>query len=457
MSDDARYVDLSAPAEVPWLAGVLEEAGFEAWAVGGAVRDALSGSAPEDWDLTTSARPADVRRAFRRTVPIGIEHGTVGVIGRSGRMYEVTTYRRDVETFGRKARVVFADRLEEDLARRDFTINAVAWHPLTHEVRDPHGGMRDLEDRILRTVGDPELRFAEDRLRVLRALRFAGRFHLRIEEATERAVSASADKLGNLSAERVREELWKVLSLQREASATLRLYERSGVLVALYPELAACLVARGDDLDGTGWDFLMRAVDAVSPAHPRVRLAALLHLTAPIGGGDGTGEGGEGAMADPGHRAAAAAAAARTVLRRLRCSNADIDTVTHLIAQHASLPSADAPDPDIRRWVRRVGRDHLRAMFRLLLAICRAQPATGRFESEVLILWRRARTVARSPVPLAVSDLAISGDDLRAIGITPGPLYGVILQQLLERVTDEPALNEREALLTLARAEAEKL
>src|SRR5690554_2547911 len=154
-----RSVKLGAPDDLVDIVRRRERAGHPAWAVGGAVRDALAGIEPEDWDVATAARPEDVRRIFPRTVPVGIEHGTVGVLSRSGRMYEVTTFRRDVETFGRKARVRFSDSLEDDLERRDFTINAVAWHPLTGEVRDPHGGMDDLRDRVLRTVGEPRERF----------------------------------------------------------------------------------------------------------------------------------------------------------------------------------------------------------------------------------------------------------------------------------------------------------
>ena len=167
-----------APPAATWIVRTLEEAGHETWAVGGAVRDVLLGRPAGDWDLTTHARPTDVRRIFRRTIPIGVEHGTVGVLARDGTMYEVTTFRKDVQTDGRHAVVEFASTLDEDLARRDFTINAIAWHPLREELRDPFGGAVDLGHGVLRTVGAPEERFREDYLRVLRALRFAGRFGL---------------------------------------------------------------------------------------------------------------------------------------------------------------------------------------------------------------------------------------------------------------------------------------
>ncbi|MDH3421587.1 MAG: polynucleotide adenylyltransferase, partial [Gemmatimonadota bacterium] len=145
----------SAPPAVGWIARTLEEGGYDTWAVGGAVRDAYMGRPSGDWDLATRATPREVQKLFRRTVPIGIDHGTVGVLARDGTMYEVTTFRKDVETDGRHAVVSFADTIEEDLARRDFTVNAVAWHPLREVLLDPFGGVGDLERRILRTVGAP--------------------------------------------------------------------------------------------------------------------------------------------------------------------------------------------------------------------------------------------------------------------------------------------------------------
>jgi tRNA nucleotidyltransferase/poly(A) polymerase len=424
--------------EVRRIARELSAAGYEAWAVGGAVRDALAGHPAGDWDLTTSAHPGEVRRVFRRTVPIGIEHGTVGVLGKDGTLYEVTTFRRDVETFGRKARVAFADTLDEDLQRRDFTINAVAWNPLTGELRDPHGGVLDLHDRLLRTVGDPGERFAEDRLRVLRALRFAGRFDLRIDPSTWSAIRHSADKLEMLSAERIREELMKVLALA-SPSIALRLYAESGVLGALYPELQACVGAALDGGGGAGedvWTHLLAVVDAVAPHRRTLRLAALLHeIGRPAG--------------EEGH-AGRGAALAREVLRRLKSSNAQMDTVVHLIAHHTPLPDPGAPAPELRRWARLVGQAYLPDLFRLRIAHCRA----GAPEVEarrLLALRRRIRALLRHAPPLDVGDLAINGADLRALGIPTGPLYGEILRELLEEVLDDPSINTREALIELVK------
>lgn len=437
-------VDLGPPSEVRRIARHLESAGFETWAVGGAVRDALRGHAPGDWDLTTAARPIDVRRLFKRTVPIGIEHGTVGVLGKDGHLYEVTTFRRDVETFGRHARVDFADTLAEDLERRDFTINAVAWHPLTGELRDPHGGVQDLEAGVLRTVGEAAERFAEDRLRVLRALRFAGRFDLEVEPITWDHLVQSADKLGNLSPERIREELYKVLGGQARPSGTLRLYERSGVLKALYPEIQAC-VGWMDETGRELWAVQLDAVDALPRGRTILRLAALLHAVGrPVVSGDP-----EELVEEVPAYASAGASIVWPLMRRLKASNADSNRVAHLVAQHAGLPGPEAPAPELRRWLRRVGRDFYRDVLRL----CRAV-AAARGGGEVLDLCRsirRIRKLAQGHPPLEVADLAIGGAELRAAGIPAGPLYGEILRDLLERVTDEPELNTPERLIRIVR------
>ncbi len=446
--------DLAPPAEVRRIARRLEEAGFSTWAVGGAVRDALAGIPPGDWDLTTAARPADVRRIFRRTVPIGIEHGTVGVLGKDGHLYEVTTFRKDVETFGRRARVAFAATLEEDLERRDFTINAVAWHPLTGEVCDPHRGLEDLRRGVLRTVGDPAERFREDRLRVLRALRFAGRFRLRIEEGTWKALRAATPGLLELSAERVREELFKVLGGLETPSVSLQLYADSSALAVLYRELQACVGVQEPDTGEDIWTHLLRTVDAIPRHRTLLRLAALLHDV----GKPPTREEREGTVHFPQH-AQTGAALARDLLRRLKCSNAEIDRVTHLLAQHSDFPTTDAPDAQVRRWLRVVGRDYLRDLFRLRFASCRARAHAGAETAAagqaLLTLAHRARQLLVARSPLEISDLAIGGNELRALGIPRGPLYGVVLRDLLERVTDDPSLNTPEQLLAIVQGDIE--
>ncbi|HEU0053191.1 MAG TPA: CCA tRNA nucleotidyltransferase, partial [Longimicrobium sp.] len=365
--------DLRPPDDVVRIARRLEEAGYSTWTVGGAVRDALAGHpGGGDWDLTTAARPREVQRLFRRTVPIGLRFGTVGVLGKDGHLYEVTTFRRDVETDGRHAVVSFSDTVEEDLQRRDFTINAIAWHPHTREVRDPHGGLADLRAGVLRTVGDARERFREDRLRVLRALRFAGRFGMAIDPATWEAAREAAPDLPALSAERVREELMKVLKEVDEPGASLRLYEASGALAALYPEWAACVGVHdgGEDV----WSHLLRSAAALPRNAPFLRLVALLHDA-----GKPRTRTEDGAF--PRH-AEAGAAAALGMLTRLKYSNAERDRAVHLVAQHEELPRSDAPAPEVRRWLRRVGREHWRDLLRLAEADAsgRASPDPARLK-----------------------------------------------------------------------------
>lgn len=444
MTETVVRRDLPAPDDLKWIVRTLTSRGFEAWAVGGGVRDALSGRVPGDWDVTTSAPPREVQRAFRKTIPVGIAHGTVGVLSKSGQLFEVTTFRRDVETDGRHARVVFSQTLEEDLARRDFTINAVAWHPLTGEVRDPHGGMADLERGVLRTVGDPDLRFEEDRLRVLRALRFAGTFDLRIEPETWTAIRAFASRLDNLSPERIREELWKVLTTQARPSASLHLYAESGALAHLYPEIEAIRHEGAGDGSGESWQGLLRCVDSVPRTRPILRLAILLHKV----GGAGTER-----STSPRH----AAAVARGVLQRLRFSNAIADEITHLIAHQSSLPDTGASDPAIRGWVRVVGREYVHHLFRFRIALHRGMGSgQGASSESIPDVFRSVRRVLRERPPLSVADLAVNGGDLRAAGIPPGPHYGRILGRLLDHVIEHPEDNEREKLLNLLGTEAEE-
>jgi putative nucleotidyltransferase with HDIG domain len=442
--------DLHPPPEVVRIARRLEDAGFSTWAVGGAVRDALAAHGSRgDWDLATAARPRDVQRLFRRTVPVGIAHGTVGVLGQDGELYEVTTFRRDVETYGRHAKVSFSDTVEEDLERRDFTINAVAWHPLTREVRDPHGGLPDLRAGLLRTVGDPRERFREDRLRVLRALRFAGRFGLRIDPATWEAAVEAAPELVHLSAERVREELLKVLREVERPSVSLRAYERSGALAVLYPELRACVGV--DDGGEDVWSHLLRTADALPQGLEGLRLAALLHDL-----GKPRTRTAEGDAVDFPDHAAAGAALARGVMTRLKFSNAERDRTVHLVAQHESLPRSDAPGPEVRRWLRRVGRGYVRDLLRLEAANARGRPRPdpGRLR-EAQALADRAEAELRSGAPLEIGDLAIGGEELRALGLPAGPRMGEVLRGLLEAVTDDPSLNTSGALEELVRRRIE--
>jgi tRNA nucleotidyltransferase (CCA-adding enzyme) len=434
---------LRPPPAVFEIAQKLSHAGHDVWAVGGAVRDALLGMPVGDWDLATSARPEEVRRIFRRTVPIGIEHGTVGVLAPDGVMYEVTTFRRDVETSGRHAVVEFAQTIDEDLSRRDFTFNAVAWHPIHDEVRDPHGGLADLKNATLRTVGDPTQRFAEDYLRVLRGLRFAGHFVLDVEPDTWDALRAAVPQLGMLSAERVREELFKVLGKTPHASAALRYYAHAGVLEQLYPELSA--LNGSEDLE-PAWLRSLRAVDALPVSRPVLRLTALLHA---IGMPAARARDLRGGFRYTGHEPVGAEKA-EALLRRLRASNADIERVTSLVLRQSDLFPPDAPDSGVRRWLLHVPPELVADLFRLRIALWRAEPTTGG-DADLSERWRHVRRVLAQQPALSTNELAIDGRDLKSFGLEPGPHFGEILRTLLMRVVDDPALNDRDTLLSMVK------
>jgi tRNA nucleotidyltransferase (CCA-adding enzyme) len=439
---------MDPPPAVQRIAARLEEAGFETWAVGGAVRDRVMGRPTGDWDLATRARPDEVRRLFRRTVPIGIEHGTVGVLD-AGRLYEVTTFRRDVETFGRRAVVEFADRVEDDLARRDFTINALAWHPATGRLLDPFDGRADLAAGLLRTVGAPKDRFAEDYLRILRALRFAGQFQLSIESRTWAALRDAVPHLVQLSAERVREELVKVLTQTRVASRALDLYRESGALDPLLPELAA-VAAMGEPEAGAGlWAVTTRAVDAVAPSRTTLRLGALFHA---VGMPVARARDLRGGWRYTGHEVAGGRKADE-IMYRLRASNADRERVVRLVRHQHDLFPPDAPDAGVRRWLRYVGPDLVPDLFRLRFALWKAGAPGDPPPGDLVSRWRTARRVLRARPALTTYDLAIGGAELMGLGLQPGPRFREILDDLLERVTDDPSLNQRESLEEIVRQE----
>lgn len=383
---------LHIPPEVREIAQVLEAAGHETWCVGGAIRDALLGDAGGDFDLATAAPPEVVQRLFRRTVPVGLRFGTVGVLDRHQRLHEVTTFRRDVQTDGRHAVVEYGVSLVDDLARRDFTINAIAYHPLRNAWADPFGGEADLAGGVVRAVGEAAARFREDYLRILRGLRFAARLDFAIEPATWAAAVAAAPGLAGLSAERVRDEWFKGLRTARTVARLVTLWRTSGAAAILLPELGEPAAAPGADRP---------------PRDPVVLTAAL--CTAP--------EAVLRRLKAPGHEIARAAAMAR-----------------------GPLEPAAGDDASVRRWLSLTGGaadDLIR-----LWEVRHAEQAP--WAAPVAAIRARGE-------PLFREDLAVTGHDLLAAGVPRGPGLGRVLDRLLDRVLAEPALNTPETLLRLAR------
>jgi tRNA nucleotidyltransferase (CCA-adding enzyme) len=426
---------VSPPRAVRQIAERLERAGFETWCVGGAVRDALLGHPHLDWDLATSATPQDVQRLFRRTVPVGIDFGTVGVLDDDGLMHEVTTFRRDVHTDGRHATVEFGASLEDDLARRDFTINAIAVSPRTSEIRDPFGGRADIERRIVRAVGVADERMREDRLRALRAIRFAARLGFAIEPETWQAIIRSAPHLTRLSRERVKQEIEKTVEQTRCPSEAFALWRSSGALSSLVPALhsqPAIAFASADHIPRP--DATRRAERCDARRSNRI-LSFFLDAPAPE---------------------------VRAALHDLRFSNTDVRTMTRLAELWSALfarvseamlgGDVIVTDATIRRWAAAAGRTQLPAFLRLASARWAAQRDAGvaaPAPERVKAVYRRALRIGyRDPIELA--DLSVDGEDLLREGIARGPALGKILRALLDWVVEDPSRNARDQLLTRA-------
>jgi poly(A) polymerase/tRNA nucleotidyltransferase (CCA-adding enzyme) len=444
-------VDIRPPDSVLAILERLWASGHAGYVVGGSLRDILLGREAHDWDLASDARPERVQELFPGTVYENA-FGTVA-IREGGRVHELTTFRTDHDyaDFRRPHRVEFGDRIELDLARRDFTVNAMAWGaeaPLHGETAvpalvDPHGGLADLALDYLRAVGDPLVRFEEDALRMVRAVRLATTLDLDIEAATLAAIQATAPLVGHLSGERISTELQKLLAAP-EPSRGLRLVAATGMLAVLWPDLAAQQGVPqnkipGDDL----WDHTLRTVDAAPPDRPVVRLAALLHDI-----------GKPATMADGHflHHDRVGAELAMTFLDRLHVPRATAEQVVHLVRAHMFTYDPTWGDAGVRRFIKRIGRDSLEPLFALREAdnVGSGQPPDGHRLDE---LRRRVNEQLEGDMVLERGDLAIDGDDLIAeLGLSQGPRLGRIIDALVERAIADPAINDRPTLLLLAQS-----
>lgn len=418
---------LRIPTDVLEIARILEEAGHEAWCVGGAIRDTLLGEPNTDYDIATSATPDVVQTLFQRTVAVGERFGTIAVRIRR-RYHEVTTFRRDVTTDGRHAEVAFGVSLSEDLARRDFTINAIAYHPLRHEWRDPFQATRDLEARVIRAVGVAEQRFQEDYLRILRGLRFAARFGFEIDPDTWAAMRATVEGLRHLSAERVREEWYKGLRTARSLRRLLDLWMESGAARIWLPELLIeAPMTPTPAVSPTGSPLVRRHAHVGRLPERAAALPAALR------------EHSEDIPRDPVLLTTLLCMDPVAVLVRLKASNAEIARAAAALTGPVE-PDGNAPI-GVRRWMAAVGdaADDLTHLWRL------QHGATAPWAETM-------RGVRERGDPLNRRHLAVTGAELQEVGIPAGPQMGAILDRLLTYVVDDPSLNTREELLARAKA-----
>ncbi|HEX7473380.1 MAG TPA: HD domain-containing protein [Candidatus Limnocylindrales bacterium] len=436
-------VALSIPAAVLELMDRLRANGQQAYVVGGSLRDRLLDRTPIDWDLTTDARPERLLELFPQA-RYENAFGTVQVD-----LVEITTFRSDHEyaDFRRPHHVEFGDRVELDLARRDFTVNAMAWGGAPGEpshLVDPFGGRRDTERRLLRAVGDPSTRFGEDALRMLRAARLAAVLEFTVEPATRAALASSAHLAGHLSGERIVAELGKLLDAPRP-SIGLRILADAGLLAAIAPPLDAQRGVAQNKIPGEDlWDHVVRSVDATAAAGRRrtVRWAALVHdIGKPVTAADGHFYGHDVVGAE----------LAGDLLRGWHAPRETIDEVTHLVRQHMFAYDDAWSDGAVRRFIAKVRPERLDDLFALREAdsLGSGIPADA---GALTTLRNRVAAELAANVALDLRGLSIDGDDLiRELGLAPGPAIGRVLHALLERVMNEPDINRPATLLALAR------
>lgn len=455
---------IEIPTGAAYILQQLNKHGYEAYIVGGCVRDSLLGKQPNDWDITTSAKPEEVKAIFHRTIDTGIQHGTVTVLvdreildDGSGSLashtdyaFEVTTYRVDgVYTDHRRPEsVCFTASLEEDLKRRDFTINAMAYNP-EQGVIDIFGGQEDLEKGIIRCVGEASERFDEDALRILRAVRFAAQLDFVIEDQTREAMRDQAKFLEDISVERICTELTKMI-VSKHPERLEEAYEL-GLTNIFLPEFDRMMQTPQNNpyhLYDVGRHTLqvMRAVSAT----PVLRYAALLH---DVGKPKCKTTDETGVDHFYGHQELSAKMA-RTTLRRLKLDNDTIDQVCRLVKNHDYGLSGDGPGmKSFRRFVAQLGAEHFADFLEIRKGDMAGQSAYHLEQRRQVIAHMEAMyaEIIEQKQCLKLSELAIGGKDLIAIGVKPGPDMGRILKALLNRVLEEPELNTREQLLAIVK------
>lgn len=422
----------------------LTAAGFQAYAVGGCVRDSLLGTVPGDWDICTSALPEETEACFSdlRVVETGLKYGTVTVIFQ-GVPYEITTFRSDGNYLDhrRPRQVNFVRTLKEDLLRRDFTINAMAVG-LDEEIQDPFGGRQDLTDGIIRCVGDPDTRFTEDALRILRGLRFASRLGFSIAPETAAAMERNKNLLSYVSGERIYKELTGIL-IGTYAQSVLEQY--GGVLAAVLPEIQPSMgfLQRNPFHNRDVWQHTLEALGKSRP-DPIVRWALLLH---DLGKPDCFTLDDRGIGHFYGHPQRSMELA-KQILDRFHGDKKTRDTICLLVRDHDR--EAPATIKNARRWIARYGRDNVRLLLEVKRCDCLAHvdtPKTRARYNNLMEMTRLIRECLETEQCFSVRDLPVKGGDVMALGVPAGPQVGRILEGLLEDVLDGACPPEREALL----------
>ena len=431
------------PEKVKNIIDTITKAGYEAYAVGGCIRDSILGREPDDWDITTSASPEQVKKLFKRTVDTGIAHGTVTVLS-EGEGFEVTTYRIDGEYEDNRhpKEVIFTASLAEDLKRRDFTINAMAYNEKEGLV-DLFHGREDMEQKIIRCVGNPEERFTEDALRLMRAVRFSAQLGYRIDEETKKAVRALSGSLTKISAERIQVELVKLVVSPHPDY--LKIAYETGITRVILPEFDRCMETAQKNPHhclNVG-EHTLKAMQAARP-HRMLRLALLFH---DMGKPETLTEDEKGISHFYGHPAVSEEIA-KKVLRRLKFDNETISTVSRLVKYHDyEVPAAPS---SVRRAIMKTGEAIFPLLFEVKKADIEAQSDYLKAEKKKRLqaVYEVYQEILEKKQCVSLGTMAIGGRDLiETLGMKPGIGLGEMLRELLELVIDNPEKNNREALL----------
>lgn len=420
---------------------------FKAYIVGGSVRDSVLSNNPDDWDIATNATPDEVIDIFSdfKIVPTGLKHGTITIVI-DKKNYEVTTFRTEGEYKDNRKpeKVFFTNNLEEDLSRRDFTINALAYND-QDGLLDYYKGLDDLKNKIIRTVGSPKERFKEDALRMLRAIRFACKLNFEIEKDTFEAIICEKNLINNISKERIRDELSKIL-LSDYPARGISLLEKTGIIHYIIPEIVPSIgfEQRNPHHDKTVFDHTLKVIEG-TPSKLNIRLAALLH---DIGKPDTFTLDDQGI----GHfykHSLKSEKLAENFLKRLKFDNKLIKNVTTLVREHMSI-FLKVTDKGVKRLINRVGRENIDDLFSLQMADIKGTKPP--YDMDLILNVKKcAERIINKKEPLNVKDLKINGNDLIELGIKPGKEIGKILNNLLQKVLENPELNTKENLISLIR------
>lgn len=453
---------IKIPFVLQKLNSVFEENGYEAYLVGGAVRDVLMGKNPSDYDVATNAEPQEVTRIFRKVIPTGIAHGTVTVHFMKNEI-EVTTFRTESDySDGRHPdNVAFTRNLNEDLSRRDFTMNAIAASLKDGKITDPYDGQKDIKNKIIRTVGNPYERFLEDGLRPIRAIRFSAKLNFKIESETLKSISAPEiiEKTKTISLERFRDELLKLMQAEKPSEG-LKIMEKTGILGIFMPELMPCRGCIQTDFRGFHefdvLDHLFYSCDGAPKEKINVRLAALLHDT-------GKPAAKKIVLTPQGETVTFyrheqySAEIARKLLFRLKFSNAEIDNICHLIENHMFNYEPQWKDSAVRRFLVKVKAENVEDLFDLRLADIYGMRNTpvrlhdSQTAKLLLEFKERIEKEQQKKSALSLKSLAVNGKDLMEAGIPGGKELGMILNELFETVLEDPAQNKKDILMAIAK------